>query len=144
MMIANSMQNQGFEIIEHTADTGIAASGATLSEAFASAAAGLFSIITDMSKVREAQSRLVEVSGPDIEVLLFNWMNELIYIFDVDHMLFNRFEVTALGDTLLKAVCYGEKYDPDVHDLLKDVKSATLHKLEVDRTKNKVRVILDV
>lgn len=142
--MVSSMQDQNFKIIEHMADIGIAASGTTLSEAFASAAAGLFSIITDISKIRETQRRMLEVSGPDIEVLLFNWINELIYIFDVDHMLFNRFEVTYLEETLLTAVCHGEKYDPAVHALLKEVKSATLHKLEVDRASNKVQVILDI
>jgi SHS2 domain-containing protein len=138
------MQKKGFELIEHTADIGIKASGNSLPEAFSYAASGLFSIITGLSKVREVESRVVEVTAPDIETLLFNWINELIYIFDVDHMLFCRFEVTGLNDNSLKAVCYGEKYDPVIHKLHMGVKSATFHTLEVDRSSNSVRVILDV
>jgi SHS2 domain-containing protein len=138
------MQKNGFELIEHTADIGIKASGNSLPEAFSYVASGLFSIITDLSKVREVETRVVDVAAPDIETLLFNWINELIYIFDVYHMLFCRFEVTGLSDNSLKAVCYGEKYDSTVHNLHIGVKSATFHMLEVDRSSNSVRVILDV
>ena len=135
---------KGFELIEHTADIGVVATGDTLAEAFASAACGLFSIITDISKVRESESRIVVVKAADIEILLFNWMNELVYIFDVYHLLFSRFDVVELTDASLKATCYGEKYDPAVHELKLGVKSATFHMLEVDRAKNRVQLIFDV
>ncbi len=138
------MKMKGFELIEHTADIGVVAAGNTLAEAFANAACGLFSVITDVSKVRESESRDVEVKAADIESLLFNWMNELVYLFDVYHLLFCRFVVTELTDGLLKATCYGEKYDPAVHELKLGVKSATFHMLEVDRAENRVQVILDI
>lgn len=138
------MQKRGFELIEHTADTGVAACGNSLPEAFANAAAGMFSIITDISRVEELEHRDVEVSAPDMETLLFNWLNELLFIFDVDHMLFSRFEVIELGDNHLKAVCCGEKYNPQKHDLYKGVKSATMHMIKVDRKENRVQVILDI
>lgn len=135
---------KNFELIEHTADTGVVARGTTLAEAFANAACGLFSIITDISNVGPKESRGVEVTAPDIETLLFNWLNELIFIFEVEHMLFSKFEVTELRDGLLRAVCTGEKYTPGVHELKLGVKSATMHMLEVDRASNRVRVIFDV
>jgi len=138
------MLMKSFELIEHTADIGVTASGNTLAEAFGSAACGLFSIMTDISKIRESESRTVYVDAADAENLLFNWMNELIYIFEVDHMLFSRFNVTDLTDRSLKATCYGEKYNPAVHELKLGVKSATLHMIKVDREKNIVQVIFDV
>jgi SHS2 domain-containing protein len=138
------MQTKGFELIEHTADIGVVAAGGTMAEAFANAACGLFSIITDLAQVRESEFRIVEVKAADIECLLFNWMNELIYIFDVYHLLFSRFDVAELTDGSLKATCYGEKYDPAVHELKLGVKSATFHKLEVDRAENRVQVIFDI
>jgi SHS2 domain-containing protein len=133
-----------FELIEHTADTGVSARGNTLAEAFANAACGLFHIITNISKVRALESRKVTVTAPDIDTLLFNWLNELIYIFEMDHMLFSRFDVTDLKDNSLNAICHGEKYDPAIHELKLGVKSATFHKLEVDRERNRVQVIFDV
>lgn len=133
-----------FELIEHTADTGLVAYGETLGEAYANAAFGLFSIIADLDNVRETESRRVTVSGPDLEGLLFEWLNELIYIFDVEAILFRRFDITEFGEGRLEAECYGEKYDPQRHNLKTGVKSATYHMMEVDAEKKMVQVIFDV
>ena len=133
-----------FQLIEHTADTGLIAYGNNLAEAFANAAYGLFSIIAELNKVREVESQSVAVSAEDAEGLLFDWMNHLIYIFDVERLLFKRFDVTEFSKRSLKATCWGEKYDPSRHQLKLGVKSATYHMLKVDGEKNRVQVIFDV
>lgn len=133
-----------FQLIEHTADTGLVAYGSNLAEAFANAAYGLFSIITELNKVREVESRPVAVSAGDAESLLFEWLNHLIYVFDVEHLLFKRFDITEITKHNLKATCWGEKYNPSRHYLKLGVKSATYHMLKVDREENRVQVIFDV
>ena len=133
-----------FELIEHTADVGLVAYGKTLAEAFANAAYGMFSIIAELDAVQEAASRRVEISEEDLEALLFEWLNSLIYIFDVEMLLFKRFDIIELDGGRLKAICHGEKYDPSRHRLKTGVKSATYYMLEVDREKNQVQVILDI
>jgi SHS2 domain-containing protein len=133
-----------FELIEHTADMGLIAYGETLAGAFANAAYGLFSIIAELDNVREREARNVEITGDDLEGLLFEWLNSLIYLFDVDMLLFKRFDIMEFGDGRLQAMCHGEKYDPSRHHLKTGVKSATYHMLEVDREKNQVQVIFDV
>ena len=133
-----------FQLIEHTADTGLIAYGNNLAEAFANAAYGLFSIIAELNRVREVESRPVAVSAEDVESLLFEWLNNLIYIFEVKHLLCKRFDITEFTEQNLKAICWGEKYSPSRHQLKLGVKSATYHMLEVDREKNSVQVIFDV
>lgn len=133
-----------FRLIEHTADTGLVAYGHSLAEAFANAAYGLFSIIAELRKVREVESLPVAVSAEDAESLLFEWLNNLIYVFDVEHLLCKRFDITEFTQHSLKAVCWGERYDPSRHRLKTGVKSATYHMLEVDGEKNRVQVIFDV
>ena len=133
-----------FQLIEHTADVGLVACGGSLAEAFANAAYGLFSIIAELKTVKEAESRRVEINEEDSEALLFEWLNSLIYFFDVDMLIFNRFDVIYLDGRQLKAICYGEKYDPSRHHLKTGVKSATYHMLKVDKEKNQVQVIFDV
>ena len=133
-----------FQLIEHTADTGLVAYGHSLAEAFANAAYGLFSIITELDQVREAKSRPVAVTAGDVEGLLFNWLNELIYVFEVEHLLFKRFDVNEFTEHNLKAKCWGETYDASRHQLKLGVKSATYYMLEVDGKKNRVQVIFDV
>ena len=135
---------QKFQLIEHTADIGLIAYGKTLAEAFANAAYGLFSIIAELKAVRETESRQLEISEDDPEALLFEWLNSLIYLFDVEMLLFKRFDIIDWHGCRLKAVCYGEKYDPCRHHLKTGVKSATYHMLKVDKEKNQVQVIFDV
>ena len=133
-----------FQLIEHTADTGLIAYGHSLAEAFANAGYGLFSIIAELSKVRERESRPVVVSAEDTESLLFEWLNNLIYIFDVEYLLCKRFDISEFTEHSLKAICWGERYDPSRHQLKLGVKSATYHMLKVDGEKNTVQVIFDV
>lgn len=133
-----------FQIIEHTADIGLIANGHSLAEAFANAAYGLFSFIAELKMVREKESRRVEIHEDDTEALLFEWLNHLLYIFDVDMLLLKRFDITDFDGSSLTATCYGEKYDPSRHQLKMGVKSATYHMLKVDREKNQVHVIFDV
>ena len=135
---------QRFRLIEHTADIGLVAYGRTLAEAFANAGFGLFSIIADLKPVRETESCRLEVSEEDAEGLLFEWLNRLIYFFDVEMLLFKKFDISDFDENRLKSVCYGEKYDPSRHHLKIGVKSATYHMLKVDREKNQVQVIFDV
>ena len=133
-----------FRLIEHTADTGLVAYGSNLAEAFANAAYGLFAVIAELESVKEVDSREVTVTAGDVEELLFNWLNELIYIFEVEHLLLKRFDIFELTEDSLKASCRGEHYDASRHQLKTGVKSATYHMLEVDRKNNRVQVIFDV
>ncbi len=133
-----------YRLIEHTADIGLVAYGQNLAGAFANAAYGLFSIIAELRPVREVEFRTVELKEKDPEGLLFEWLNYLIYLFDVETILFKRFDIKDFDGYRLKATCYGEKYDPARHHLKLGVKSATYHLLKVDAEKNQVRVIFDV
>jgi SHS2 domain-containing protein len=123
---------------------GLVAYGKSLAEAFANAAYGLFSLIVEPNKVKEKESRKVTVQAQDAEGLLFNWINELIYIFEVERLLFKSFNITEFTGQSLGATCWGEKYDPSRHQLKTGVKSATYHMLKVDGEENRVQVIFDV
>jgi len=134
-----------FEILAHTADVGIIAHGADINQAFANAARALFSLITELDNVAEALHRDIEVTAPDIESLLVGWLNELIYLFDTENILFKRFDITRLSHTQLKARNYGEKVDRSKHKLKTGVKAATYHMLKVDRRDDcQVQVLFDI
>ena len=134
-----------FEVIEHTADVGIAAYGADLKEAFANAAYALFSLMTDVDSVSDNVRRDVEVAADNREELLVAWLNELIYLFEVNDVLFSRFDVGELSDTRLKAACYGEHIDPRRHKMKAGVKAATYHMLKVEEGDGcRVQVLFDI
>jgi SHS2 domain-containing protein len=132
-------------VIDHTADVGIVAYGKDLKEAFANAAFGMFSLIADLEKVRGSISREIDVQSTDQEALLVDWLNELLYLFDVEHIIFKRFEITALSQKKLKAKVYGEKIDTSRHQLKTAVKAATYHMLKIEKNKGvRVQFILDI
>jgi len=136
---------QRFDIIEHTADTGIIAYGADLKEAFANAAYAMFTFIADLDDVMEVVSRHVDVQAEDVGSLLVICLNELLYLFDTESIIFKRFEVTDLSNVRLNMECYGEKMDPKRHEMRGGVKAATYHMLKVETNDiSKVQVILDV
>jgi SHS2 domain-containing protein len=135
-----------FDVVEHTADTGIIAYGTDMPEAFANAAYGMFSLMADLRQVREETSRYVEAEAGDRESLVVSWLNELLYIFDVERIIFKRFDVLEITNTRLKADAYGEKVDPSRHKLRGGVKAATYHTLKVAERRDRysIRVIFDM
>jgi len=134
-----------FEIVDHTADVGIRAYGASINQAFANAAKALFSLITELDNVDEVLHRDIELVAPDQESLLVEWLNELIYLFDAENIIFKRFDITRLNSTRLKARGYGEKVNISKHKLKIGVKAATYHMLKVDKTNGyQVQVLFDI
>ena len=134
-----------FEILDHTADVGIIAYGADIKQAFANAARGLFSLIIKLDEIQEILHRDIRVSANDQESLLVEWLNELIYLFDAENIIFKRFEITYLNNTLLMARSYGEKVDKVRHKLKTGVKAATYHMLKIDKDDGcKVQVLFDI
>ena len=134
-----------FEIIDHTADVGIRAYGADVKEAFANAARGLFSLITELEDIEEVEYRDTELTASDQENLLVEWLNELIYLFDAENIIFKRFDITHLSDTQLKARSYGHKVDRSKHKIKTGVKATTYNMLKIDKGNGvKVQVLFDI
>ena len=134
-----------FEIVDHTADVGIRAYGTDMKEAFANAAKALFSLIVEPDDTEEGIQRDIELTAPDQESLLVEWLNEFIYLFDAENVIFSRFEITQLSDTQLKARGYGCKIDIARHKPRMGVKAATYHMLEIEKDDGcKVQVLFDI
>src|SRR5687768_6814869 len=123
-----------YELFEHTADLGLRVRAPDLDTLFAGAAACLFSaIVEDPAAVRPEVEQKLELSGTDREYLLFDWLRELLYRFDAEHMIYRDFAVTVRPDGLT-AMVRGEPLDPARHALSHEVKAITYHELKVERT----------
>jgi SHS2 domain-containing protein len=140
------MKNKLFRVIDHTADIGIIAYGINIEQLFSNAAYALFSLIVEPESITERMHRYIRVAAENNENLLVAWLNELIYFFDTEHVLFNRFEINDLNSNQLTAICYGETIDPLKHRLIRYVKAATYHMLEIDSCSSgyKAQVIFDI
>lgn len=123
-----------YETFDHTADLGLRVRAANLDTVFAEAGEALFSaIVDDLSAVESREAVKIEIAGSDLPYLLFDWLKELLFRFDVDRMLFRRFDV-RVGEWGLHATAWGEPLDEDHHPLSHEVKAITYHGLTVERT----------
>jgi SHS2 domain-containing protein len=123
-----------YETFEHTADLGLRVRAADLNTLFAEAGRGLFSIVVEnLDAVRPVQSRNFEIGGADRDYLLFDWLNELLFVFDTERMVMAEFDV-HVSEFGLTATGLGEPLDLARHDLTREIKAITYHQLKVERT----------
>lgn len=123
--------NAGYELVDHTADIGIRAHGRERAEVYEQAAAGMFSLICDPMTIRRTETVEVTAEAAKPDLLLAAWLNELLYRFEAERVLFSGFEVTELDDQHLRARVSGEPLDPRRHAICGGVKAATLHQLSL-------------
>jgi SHS2 domain-containing protein len=137
-----------YEVFEHTADVGIRAYGEDLNSAFANAAKGMFSIITDLDKVEPIGELQVDVSAQDIEQLLVDWLSELLYIHSVSQKLFSKFQVNIQeeeGKWRICASAQGEDYQEEKHPYNTEIKAVTHHILKIEKDDGyMVQVLFDI
>ena len=135
-----------FEILDHTADIGIVVHGENLKALFENAGEAFFRLITDLKKVRGRMERRVNVKGESLDRLMVDWLSELLYLHDVENLLFRKFKVESVGEGGLKAIAKGEPFHEGVHVIKTEVKAVTYHQIEVRQEKGRwrARAILDL
>ena len=138
-----------YDYLDHTADVGIVATGASLEEAFSAAGEGLAALLCAPETVAEVEEREVSAtvaSAADVEALLVEWLSEINFQFAVGEFAFRSFEVREVGEGVVRAVGRGERLDPSRHRVGEGVKAVTYHGLEVRQGADgwSVRVILDI
>jgi SHS2 domain-containing protein len=136
----------GFKILEHPADMGIEAHGQNLKEAFQQSALALMSIILDVSKIQNKDSREIEIKASDYEQLLVKWLNEILYLYDGEDFVARFFQIKSLTSKSLYATVKGEKFNSTIHPTKMDVKAITYHQTLVQENESGglVRVYLDI
>jgi SHS2 domain-containing protein len=138
--------NYMYETFDHTADLGLRIRAPNLDALFAEAAEAIFAVIVeDLATVRPERRLDVQLAGTDRELLLFDWLKELLYHFDAEHLLVSRFEV-HVDEKGLTGAAWGEPLDPDRHELSHEVKAITYHGLRVEPTSDGLlaEVIVDI
>src|SRR5919108_5980667 len=114
-------------------DVAFRAWGATLEEVFMAAAdATMHAMVDDLETLAPQEERAFEVRDEVLDLLLLNFLQELIYYKDADCLLMRVTDVAITRDPtagyVVRARAAGEPLDPDKHTLAADVKGVTLHR----------------
>jgi SHS2 domain-containing protein len=144
-----------YRFVDHTADCGVEVAAPSLAALFAEAAAAFTDTVTVRETVAPAEERRFELAAERLDDLLVAWLEELLYAFEVDGLLFREAEVEvgeganaeAAAGHHLRAIARGEAYDPDRHPVKVLVKGVTYHALVVRRQPDGgwlARVIFDI
>lgn len=135
-----------FEIVEHPADIGFIAYGGTVEELFANAALALMWLTCELRAVEETLSVDVEVTGADMETLLYAWLAEVLSTADATQLVFHRATVGDISDGKVKGTLYGESLDRTRHSMKTCIKAVTMHQLRVEQIAEgwRAQVYLDV
>jgi SHS2 domain-containing protein len=132
-----------YETLEHTADLMIKAHGRTLKECFENAAFAMMDQILDASTARPEEQVEFEVEGDNNEDLLYNFLSEVLFIFDARHLVLINFDVTLLPGRLT-CRARGERFDRDRHAPKQEIKAVTYHELKVNEEEPSITVLFDV
>ncbi len=121
----------GFEPVEHTADIGLRAWGRTLEELFAQAGTGMASLLVDPDTVRTIERRPVSLLAQDLEEGLIELLQEILYVYEVEHLVPATITVDRVAPTWVVASILGEALDRSRHETRTDIKAATYHDLRI-------------
>jgi SHS2 domain-containing protein len=132
------------------ADVAFEAWGDTPEEMFVSAADATMNVMVDnFDKIEPHENRAIALKAEKMDMLLFEFLQELIFFKDAE-MLLLRVEDVKIGhdddSCFVSANAYGEQIDPIKHNLIVDVKAVTLHQFKVEQTQRgwETLVVLDI
>lgn len=124
MTVINEAAAPYWEHFEHCADMGVRGIGANPAEAFQQAALALIAVITEPADVMSRQVVNIACDAPDLEYLLVDWLNNLIFEMATLRLIFCAFEV-EIQHGQLRAQAWGEPVDVAKHHPTVEVKGAT-------------------
>lgn len=133
-----------------TADVAFAAWGETREELFAACADALVNVmVADLAAIRATEHIEVRLDQGELDLLLFAFLNELVFYKDARQFLLRADSLTIdenPGEFVLDAHLAGERIDPARHSLIVDVKAVTLHRFRVEETERgwEAEVVLDI
>ena len=133
-----------------TADIAFEATGGDLPELFTAAADATMNVmIENLDAIEPRAKRRFELKNDAIDMLLFDFLQELIYFKDAELLLLRvrKMQIDEKDDHyFLNAATEGEPLDSARHEQRADVKAVTLHDFQVEKIDGgwKASVLLDI
>jgi len=141
---------QKYRFLDHPADAYIEAYGDSLEELLENSALAMFDVMVDVSKVEPNIEKHVESRGFDLENLLYNWLEDWLFYYSTEFLVFSKFKVYEISkdgeELVVKASGWGEKFDERKHEPKVEVKAATYSQMFIGKVDGKwvARFVLDI
>jgi SHS2 domain-containing protein len=126
-----------YRFFDHTGDLGVSLSGRTVDELFASAAAAFTDSITTLAAVEPRRPEEMALAAPELDLLLVDFLSELLYRFDTRGWLTREAQVEVRdedGGYALQGTLLGERLDEQRHPVKLAIKAVTYHGLHIVQT----------
>ena len=144
------MTTPGYEFIDHPADVQVHSWGQNFSDALEQSCLALFDIMFDRNGFGDSEQMSISVKGSDIQNLVYSFLDEFLFKFDVDDFVVNKVKITKcdLENFVIEAVADGECFDMDKHGNFRrtEVKAVTYASMKVEQKDDKweIYVIFDL
>jgi len=135
-----------YEQFPHTADIGVRVFGHDLKELFENAAFAMFDLLADLEGLKGDIVKDFEIKSSDKEELLVDWLDELLFNFYTNGIIFYKFDIEKITEGSLKARAFGRPIAANRNRLKTEIKAATYSDLKIKKTDSgyQVEIIFDV
>ncbi len=136
-----------YKLLEHATDAFIEVTAPNLEEAFVRAGESVVDVTLEQKLVEEKKQKTLTVTGEDLDFLLFNWLEEVIYQLITEGFAIHRFslKISKNSEYSLTAVVFGEEIDLKKHQFKVEIKAPTFHLMEIKQNGEvTMRFLLDL
>ncbi len=136
-----------FEFFDHTADIGVRVYGNSLAELFENAASAMYEVLGRLHKPESNLHKSVDFQAESAEDLLHDWLADLLYEVEANHVLYDDFQFHELTPHRVKATLRGGPIDFTRSQTNEEIKAVTYHQLRVESQPDgswRATVIFDV
>ena len=145
------MKIPGFKYIDHTADIQARCYGLSLEQAFEQTAYSLMETISpNLEKIQIIEKKEITIKAEDKQALLFDFLSEFLYIFDVESLIFSQIIVEKIkkigNEYTLIANASGEKFNNLRHEIGIEVKAITYSYMNIEEKSDKtiIDIVFDI
>jgi SHS2 domain-containing protein len=132
--------------LDHTADLGIRVYGTDLIDLFEGAGRALMHLMVKAEIPNKTRSVKISVSGEDLADLMVRWLGEILYLFAGENLVVTSIRMGSVSASHLDATLETTPFEPEIHEILSEIKAVTYHQIEVTEIANgwEAKVIFDV
>lgn len=135
-----------YQIIDHTADLGIIVKGVDEKDVFIHAAQAMTDLMVKGDISKKTVIKDVSLQGEDFPDLMVKWLGEILYLFNGEKLLVHSIEIKSISPIQLEFKLYLTNFDPEKHEILREIKAVTYHQIFVDKVNDRwqARIIFDI